>query len=85
MNAAEHDVFGIGFGCFLAEHEGITEEIGMHDNAVSLVMVAEDEQVISQLVLEFLNPVGNGLFFDGQGGVHEVDRAHWEVTAMGLI
>ena len=50
----------------------------MHDNAVSLVMVAEDEQVITKLLLEFLNPVGNGLFFDGQSGVHEVDRAHWE-------
>ena len=55
----------------------------MHDDAVSLVMVAEDEQVISQFSLQFLNPVGNGLFFNGQGGVHEIDRAHWEAYRHG--
>ena len=78
VDAAKHDVLGLGFSGLLAEHERITEEIGVHDDAVALVVVAQDEQVLAEFLLQLLNAVGNRLFFHGQRGVHEVDRTHRE-------
>ena len=83
MNAAEHDVFGRRFCGFLTEHERIAKKIGVHDDAVALVVVAEDEQIVPQHGFEFFNPVGNGLLFHGQRGVHEINRAHGEGDAHG--
>ena len=78
VDAAENDVLGVRFGRLLTEHERVAEEISVHDDAVPLVVVAEDEQIITQLFFQFLNSVGNGLLFNGQRGVHEVDRTHRE-------
>ena len=55
----------------------------MHHDAVALVVVAKNQQVIAQFRFEFLNPVGNRLLLHGQGGVHEIDRAHGEGHAHG--
>ena len=48
----------------------------MHHDAVSLVMMPEDEQVITKLSFEFLDTVGHGLFFNREGRIHEIDRTH---------
>ena len=50
----------------------------MHDDAVSLVMVAENQQVVTKLVLELLNAIRYGVLFNGHRGVHEVHTAHGE-------
>ena len=78
MNATENDVFGVGFRCFLTQHERVTKKICVHDDAVSLVMMAKDEQVLTELGFEFLNTVGDGLFLNRQGRIHEIDRTHWK-------
>jgi hypothetical protein len=64
MDTTEDNVFCVGFRCLLAQHERITEEVCVHDNAVSLVMMAKDEQVLTELGFEFLDTVGNGLFLN---------------------
>ena len=63
MNPTKHDVFCLGLCCHLAKHERIAQKIGVHNNAVALVVVAQDQQIFAKLSFEFFNPVGNGLLF----------------------
>ena len=55
----------------------------MHHDAVPLVVMPEDQEVLTQLCLKLLNAICNGMFLNGQRGVHEVDRAHGEGYAHG--
>ena len=83
MHPTEHDVFRRGIRCFLAQHERITEEICVHHDAVSLIVVAENQEVVAKFVAKFSNPVGNCLLFHGQRRVHEINRAHGEGDTHG--
>lgn len=83
MNATKNDVFCRGISRFLAEHERVAEEIRMHDDTVPLVVVAENQQIVSKLLFQVLNMVGNSLFFHRQRGVHEVNGTHREANAHG--
>jgi len=50
----------------------------VHHDAVSLVVMPEDEEVITKKNFEILNALGDSLFFNREGRVHEIDRTHWK-------
>ena len=62
VHAAEHDMVGVrAFGGVLGQLEGITHKVGMLDNLITLVEVAEDQQFraktllgVSDALLQFL-------------------------------
>ena len=59
MDTTEHDVLGIGFGSFLTEHERVAKEVCMHDYAIALIVVAKNQQVITELLLQLSDSLCN--------------------------
>ena len=50
----------------------------MHYNAVALVVMAQNQQVIAQLPFQFADAIGDCLLLGRKRCVHEINGAHWE-------
>ena len=52
MDAAEDDGFGVGAGAGgVGELEGVADEIGVLNNLIALIEVAEDDELFTEGVL----------------------------------
>jgi hypothetical protein len=50
----------------------------MHHNAVTLVVMAKNQQVIAQLRSQFADTIRDCLLLGRKRRVHEINGAHWE-------
>ncbi len=78
VDATKHDVRGIRIRCFLAQHEGVTNVIGVFDDTVALVVVPEDEDLVAQASTHVPDGRRDVLLLGGLRRVHVVDDTHWE-------
>ena len=63
MNPAKHDHVGVRIGRFPAQHEGISNVIGVFDDAVALVMVSEKEHAVTKASTNGVDGVRDVLLF----------------------
>ena len=57
MNAAEDDIFGLGLRRHYRKLVAVARQIGVADNVVALVMMAENDDALAQFLAGRLDPL----------------------------